>query len=82
MENTSVAQQWIYANHIENLSLYCCIYSVLHSNGSYPTVACVSFAAGMRLLSRFLETAYMPQYFILTFLYWLKLTYSLTLLSL
>jgi hypothetical protein len=41
IENTSVTQQWIYANHRKHLFLYCCSYSALHSNGSYPIVACV-----------------------------------------
>jgi hypothetical protein len=42
--------------HRKHLLLYCCIYSTLHSNGSYPIVACVFFVAEMCLLSRCLAT--------------------------
>jgi hypothetical protein len=58
-ENTSVAQQWIYANHLETAS--CDTFSIVaftapsHSNGSYPIVACVFVAAGMCLPSRRLQ---------------------------
>jgi hypothetical protein len=37
--------------HIKYLFLYCCIYSALHSNGSYPIVTCVFFVAEMCLPS-------------------------------
>jgi hypothetical protein len=42
--------------HRKHLFLYCCIYGVLHSNGSYPIAACVFFVAGMRLPIRFPAT--------------------------
>jgi hypothetical protein len=54
-ENTFVAQQWIYANHIENTSYdtgSIVLTVPLHSNGSYPIVACVFVAAGMCLPRR------------------------------
>jgi hypothetical protein len=36
MENTFVAQQWIYANHIENIASSIVLFTVpLHRNGSY-----------------------------------------------
>jgi hypothetical protein len=41
--------------HRKHLFLYCCIYSALHSNGSYPIVACVFVAAGVYLPSRCTE---------------------------
>jgi hypothetical protein len=56
IENTSVAQQWIYENHIESTS--CDAGSIfaftapLYSNGSYPFVACAFVDAGMCLPSR------------------------------
>jgi hypothetical protein len=37
--------------HRKHLFLSCCIYSALHSNGSYPIVACVFVVAGMCLPS-------------------------------
>jgi hypothetical protein len=42
MENKSVAQQWIYANNIENTSSSVVFTAPLHSNGSYPIVICLS----------------------------------------
>jgi hypothetical protein len=39
--------------HREHFFLYCCTYSALHSNGSYPIVACVFVVTGMCLPSRF-----------------------------
>jgi hypothetical protein len=42
--------------HRRHLFLYCCIYSALHINGSYPIVACVFVAAGIFLPSRSLAT--------------------------
>jgi hypothetical protein len=42
IENTSVAQQ--YANHIENTASSVVFTAPLHSNGSYPIVACVFVA--------------------------------------
>jgi hypothetical protein len=42
-ENMPVAQQWLYANHIENIASYIVVFTApLHRNGSYPIVACVS----------------------------------------
>jgi hypothetical protein len=41
-----------YEPHRKHLFLYCFNYSALHSNGSYPIVACVFVVAGMCLLSR------------------------------
>jgi hypothetical protein len=38
--------------HRKHLFLYCCIYSALHSNGSYSIVACLSVIAWMCLPSR------------------------------
>jgi hypothetical protein len=38
--------------HRKHLFLYCCIYSAVHSNGNYPIVSCVFFAAGMCLQCR------------------------------
>jgi hypothetical protein len=59
IENTSVTQQWIYANHIENIS--CDTGSIVaftapsHSNGSCPIFAYIFVAAGMCLPRRCLE---------------------------
>jgi hypothetical protein len=38
--------------HRKSLFLYCCIYSALHNNRSYPNVACVFVAVGRCLPSR------------------------------
>jgi hypothetical protein len=66
---TYIVSRWTHTKHIrcpatdiceshrKHFFLYCCIYCALHSNGSYPTVACVFVAAGMRLPSRCLEMA-------------------------
>jgi hypothetical protein len=37
--------------HRKHLFLYCCIYSALHSNGSYPIVTCIFVVVGMCLQS-------------------------------
>jgi hypothetical protein len=42
--------------HRKHRVLYCCIYSALHSNGSYPIVACIFVAAGMCLPSSCQQT--------------------------
>lgn len=39
--------------HRKTLILYCCIYSELYSNRSYPIVGCIFVVAGMCLPSRF-----------------------------
>jgi hypothetical protein len=56
----SLSEQWIYANHIENttsdIGSIVVFTAPLHSNGSYPIVACVFVAAGMCLPSRSLAT--------------------------
>jgi hypothetical protein len=54
-----VAQQWIYANHIDNASYdtgYIITFTApSHVNGSYPIVACIFVAAGMCLPNCWLE---------------------------
>jgi hypothetical protein len=52
IENTSVAQQWIYTNHIENTASSIVFTAPLHRNGSYPIVACVFVVTGLCLPSR------------------------------
>jgi hypothetical protein len=37
-ENTSFAQQWIHANHIENTASSIIFTAPLHRNGSYPII--------------------------------------------
>jgi hypothetical protein len=54
MENTYVAQQWIYTNHTENTASSIVFTAPLHRNGCYPIVACVFVVAVMCLPSRFL----------------------------
>jgi hypothetical protein len=50
--NTSVVQQRIYANHIENTASSIVVFTVpLHRSGSYPIVACVFVVTGMCLPS-------------------------------
>jgi hypothetical protein len=44
MENTSIAQQWIYVNHTENTSFSITVFTV-----RYLTIACVFIAVGMCL---------------------------------
>jgi hypothetical protein len=55
-ENISVAQKWIYANHVENTSCdtgsIVVFTALLRSKGSYPIVAYVFVAVGMCLTSR------------------------------
>jgi hypothetical protein len=55
IEKISVAQQWIYANYIENTSSSIVFTAPLHRNGSYPSDVCVFVVAGMCLPSSGLE---------------------------
>jgi hypothetical protein len=53
MENTSIAQQWIYANHIENTTSSVVVFTaLLHRNGSCQIIACIFIVAGMCSQSR------------------------------
>jgi hypothetical protein len=49
--------------HRKHLFLYCCIYSALHSNGSYPIVACIFAVAECVYQVVALQWVYMSQYF-------------------
>jgi hypothetical protein len=55
--------------HRKHLFLYCCIYSALHSNGSYPIVACVSVVAGCvyRVVAQ--QRVYISQYYLYVYIY-------------
>jgi hypothetical protein len=48
--------------HRKHRFLYCCIYSALHNNGSYPIVACLFVVAGICLPRRCQQQVYTSQY--------------------
>jgi hypothetical protein len=53
IENTSVAQQWIYVNHTENTASSIVAFTAPpHRNGSYTIVVCIFVVAGICLPRR------------------------------
>jgi hypothetical protein len=52
IENIRCPAMDICEPHRKQIFFYCCIYSALHYNGSYPNVACIFFAADKCLPSR------------------------------